>query len=106
MGQVKVPIKVVNLLKPERSVEAEAIVDMGCTLLALPRNMIEKLELPFVRTASTRTTNGIVERRVFEAAKLFIKDRTAMVDVVELTDDLPPLNRCCPPRGYGLRRLS
>lgn len=53
--------------------------------------MIEKLELPFVRTANTRTTNGIVERRVFEAAKLFIKDRTAMVDVVELTDDLPPL---------------
>lgn len=91
MGQVRVEIEVTNLLDKSKKEKATAIVDTGATLLCLPRDMIERLNLEFSREIEVRTTNGKVRRRVYEGAKLTIKDRSATVDVIELDSSLPPL---------------
>ncbi|NWF65847.1 MAG: aspartyl protease family protein [Campylobacterales bacterium] len=91
MGKVQVEIEVINLLNREKKVKRVAIVDTGVTMLCLPRAMIEELELEFLRFVEVRTTNGKTQRRIYGGARLFIKDRSATVDVVELDDNLPPL---------------
>jgi len=91
MGQVKVKFVVENILDKTKKIETEGIVDTGATLLCLPRSMIEKLNLEFRKSINVRTTNGKAIRRIYGSARIFIKDRDATVDVVEIDDDLPPL---------------
>jgi predicted aspartyl protease len=91
MGQVKIEIEVLNLIDKSKSEKSMAIVDTGATFLCLPRDMIERLKLEFAREVEVRTTNGKVKRRIYQGARLSIKDRSATVDVVELDNSLPPL---------------
>ncbi len=91
MGQVKVDVEIINLLNRDKRIKANAIVDTGATLLCLPRKMIEELGLEFLRDVEVRTTNGKTKRRIYGGARLFLKDRSATVDVVELDDSLPVL---------------
>ena len=91
MGQVKVEFEVINILNKDKKISSVGIVDTGATLLCLPRKMIEELELEYMRDVKVKTTNGIVSRRIYGGARIFIKDRSATVDVVEIDDNLPPL---------------
>ncbi len=91
MGQVKVDFELINILDKNKKITATGIIDTGATLLCLPKKMIEKLELEFIRDVDIRTTNGKVKRRIYGGARIFIKNRSATVDVVEIDDDLPPL---------------
>ena len=50
MGLVKVEFEIVNILNENKRVSSVGIVDTGATLMCLPRNMIEKLELEFRRS--------------------------------------------------------
>ena len=65
MAQTKTQIKVTNLLKPDRTVKAEAIVDARCPLLALPRSMIENwnCHLPETRAPAQQTALSTGARR-------------------------------------------
>ena len=83
MGKVQVDIEVENLLNRKNKIKANAIVDTGATFLCLPRKMIEELELEYSRSTT--------KKRIYCGARVFIKDRSATVDVVELDDTLPPL---------------
>ena len=91
MGQVKVEFEVINILNKDKKISSVGIVDTGATLLCLPRKMIEELELEYMRDVEVKTTNGIVSRRIYGGARIFIKDRSATVDVLEIDDNLPPL---------------
>jgi len=103
MGRITLKIKVENLedilraergqLAPEqvRSVQVDALVDTGATLLCLPAKAIAGLGLSLLGTRKVTTANGTVETRLFQGARLTIFNRTCTVDVMELQNGVPAL---------------
>jgi predicted aspartyl protease len=103
MGRIVAKIKVENLadvllvergeLSPQeiRYKEIEALVDTGATLLCLPAKVIADLGLSSLGVRKATTATGLVERKVFQGARLTILDRTCTVDVMELEDSVPAL---------------
>ena len=103
MGRITVPIKVENLADvmlaelgrlagdEVRSIEMEALVDTGATLLCLPGRTIADLGLSLLGRREAKTANGSVERGVFRGAQLTIMGRTCTVDVMELPEGTPAL---------------
>ncbi len=90
MGQVKTQVKVKNFIKGNE-IELEALVDTGAMYMSLPRSIIEKLGLQEGRRVNVRTTNGSIQRRVYEGARIYIQDRSVTMDILELPDEVPPL---------------
>lgn len=74
-----------------RSIEVDAIVDTGATYVCLGRSDIEKLGLPFHKSVEIKTANGKASRRTFEGAKIQLKDRSFIMEVMENDDDTPAL---------------
>ncbi|MEX2316709.1 MAG: aspartyl protease family protein [Pirellulales bacterium] len=104
MGKVVVPAVIENLedlFKAEagtlpaneiRRVEVnDALVDTGAMMLSLPKRFVAQLGLKQFRTRSSRTVGGIVETRVYRAARLTVQGRDVIVDVAEIPDDCPVL---------------
>lgn len=103
MGRIVTKIKVENLadlllmergdlsLKEIRQIEMEALVDTGATLLCLPAKAIADLGLSPLGTRRATTATGLIERRVFQGARLTILNRTCTVDVMELENGVPAL---------------
>ena len=61
MGKVIEKIKVINVFEPEREIELEAVVDTGATMLVLPQNVIDKLNLRKMREVKVRYANNRTE---------------------------------------------
>ncbi len=74
-----------------RTVEIDAVVDTGATYLCLPPSVIERLGFPLSHTATVTTANGKVERRIFEGARIAIKERTVQMQVMENDESTPAL---------------
>ncbi len=70
---------------------ADAMVDTGATLLAIPRQLIEQLGLAQIRTGRARTTAGPSTFGIFGPVRLTIQGRTCFVDVSEVPEDCPVL---------------
>ena len=104
MGRVLVTAKIENLgdlfsvekqlITPDqvRRVEVtDALVDTGASTLGLPKAIIERLGLLFMRVKRARTAAGQAEVRMFGTVRLTVQDREAVLDVTELPDDCPVL---------------
>lgn len=74
-----------------REVEIDAMVDTGATYLCIPPSAIEELGLTLSHNANVTTANGRVERRIFEGAKITIRDRTVQMQVMENDETTPAL---------------
>jgi predicted aspartyl protease len=115
MGRITVKIKVENLvdallaergeLPPERvrSIEMDAMVDTGATLLCLPSQNIARLGLSLLGTRTATTATGPVKRRVFRGAQLTIMGRTCTIDVMELEEGVPALISYIPLENLDLQ---
>ncbi len=102
MGRVNVKLKLTNYLDLElrrmklrkgqpRAVEAEALVDTGATRLYLQSALIKKLGLQKTSDVTSKTTNGVRRRAVFQPVHLELMGRSGTFDVVEIDDDVPNL---------------
>ena len=102
MGRVTIKLKLTNYLDLElrrmkllkrkpRTTEAEALVDTGATRLYLRSELIKKLGLRKTGDVSSKTTNGIRRRSVFQPVHLELMGRSGNFDVVEIDDDVPNL---------------
>jgi predicted aspartyl protease len=45
LGKVIEKLRVTNLFEPEKSIQIEAVIDTGATMMVLPRNIVEELNL-------------------------------------------------------------
>jgi predicted aspartyl protease len=73
-----------------RTVEVEdALVDTGATSLSMPKRLIDQLGLQPYKTRRAKTATDIVESRIYDAVRLFLRDRDCVTDVTEVAD-------CCP----------
>ena len=103
MGQVKTKIKVENSFdltlskkgdvqkEKVRSVERNALVDTGATLVGLPKRIIQQLGLTLLGTKKVSTATGIVKHNIFMDAQITVMDRICGADIMEIPDHLPPL---------------
>lgn len=102
MGKVIVKLKLTNYLDTElkrmrllkgkpRSVEADALVDTGATRLYLKSSLLKALGLKKTSDVSSKTTNGVRRRSVFQPVQLELMGRHGAFEVVEIDDDVPNL---------------
>jgi predicted aspartyl protease len=104
MGRVIVKAKMQNLgdlydvskgqLTPDkvRTVEVDdALVDTGATSLSMPKRLIEQLGLRPYKTRRAMTAAGPVELRIYDAVRLYLRDRDCVTDVTEVAEDCPVL---------------
>lgn len=104
MGKVLVTAKLENLfdveqrerglLPPEEVRTAEvtdALVDTGATGLLVPKRLIEQLGLRYLRTRQARGIGGTLPLPMYSAVRLTIQGRDCVIDVAEISDDLPVL---------------
>lgn len=72
-----------------RAEVTDALVDSGATMLLLPTRMVKELGLKPLRTQPARTANGIVQMQLHRAVRLSVQGRDCVMDVGEVSDDLP-----------------
>jgi predicted aspartyl protease len=102
MGKVVVKVKLTNYVEPQlkklkllkgkpRSVAVEALVDTGATRLYLQSSAIRALGLKKEGEISSKTTNGLRRRAVYQSVRLDLMGRHGAFEVVEVDDDVPNL---------------
>lgn len=70
---------------------ADALVDTGSTMLALPTRLVELLGLKKSRERRVVTTRGTATATIFDAVRVTIMGRDCVVEVMEVPDDMPAL---------------
>ena len=125
MGKVIEKIKVINIFEPEKEIELEAVIDRGATMLVLPQNVIDKLNLRKMREAKVRYANNkaepegaqtLVGQIILEQLDLIVDPSTRRVipnprspemPMVEILMATPPNSghavRLRSPKPFGLR---
>jgi predicted aspartyl protease len=104
MGRVLVTARIENIedlydvkkgqktLDQVRFVEVtDALVDTGASMLSMPKSLIDRLGLDFVRSRRARTAAGSMDARLYGLAKLTIQGRDYTTEVLELPDNSPVL---------------
>ena len=92
MGKVVEKVKLTSLFEPEKSVEVDAIIDTGATMVVLPRDIVEKLGLRKMREVKVRYANNKVETKpIYGVVNIELKGRSANLDVLVEEKSSQPL---------------
>ena len=83
MGKVIEKVKLTSLFEPEKSLEVEAVIDTGATMVVLPKDIVNALGLRKVREVKVRYANNKVETRpIYGVVTIELKGRSANLDVL------------------------
>ena len=83
MGKVIEKVKLTNLFEPKKSVEVDAVIDTGATMVVLPKDIVDALGLRKVREVKVRYANNKVETRpIYGVVTIELKGRSANLDVL------------------------
>ena len=83
MGKVVEKVKLTSLFELEKSVEVDAIIDTGATMLVLPQDVIEELGLRKIGEGRVRYANNKVETKpIYGVVNIELKGRSANLDVL------------------------
>ena len=92
MGKVIEKVKFTSLLDQTKSIEIEAVIDTGATMVVLPQNVVEKLGLKKIREAKVRYANNKTElKSIYGVVTIEIKGRTGNFDVLAEAEGSQPL---------------
>jgi len=92
MGKVVEKVKLTSLFEPEKSVEVDAIIDTGATMLVLPQDVIEKLGLRKIGERRVRYANNQIQiKSVYRGVILELKGRDGIFDVLGEVEGSEPL---------------
>jgi len=83
MGRVTEKIKLTNFVAPEKSVEIEALIDTGATMISVPQKVVDELGLRKMREKTVRYANGKTEpKSIYGVVTAEIKGRAGEFDVL------------------------
>ena len=83
MGKVIEKVKLTSLFEPKESVEVDAVIDTGATMVVLPKDIVDALGLRKVREVKVRYANNKVEMRpIYGVVTIELKGRSANLDVL------------------------
>ena len=92
MGKVIEKVKLTNLFDTARSVEVEAVIDTGATMMVLPQDTVDELGLRKIRDVKVKYANGKTElKSVYGVVTVEIKGRTGNFDVLAESEGSQPL---------------
>ena len=92
MGKVVEKVKLTSLFEPERSVEVDAVIDTGATMLVLPQDVIEELGLRKIGERRVRYANNQIQiKSVYRGIILELKGRDGIFDVLGEVEGSEPL---------------
>ncbi len=92
MGKVIEKIKLTNIFDPSKSVEIDAVIDSGATMLALPQDVVEQLALQKDRDVRVRYANNHSEgKSIYGFVRLELAGRRGNFDVLAEPTGATPL---------------
>jgi clan AA aspartic protease len=92
MGKVIETVKITNLLDPQKTIEVEAVIDTGATMVVLPQELVDRLGLKKIREARVRYANNKTElKSIYGVATVEIKGRSGNFDVLTEAEGSQPL---------------
>lgn len=92
MGKVMEKVRITNLFEPEKSVEVEAIIDTGATMLVLPQGIINELSLRRMREVRVRYANNKTEvKAIYGIVTVEICGRAGEFNVLAEPEGAQPL---------------
>jgi len=92
MDKVIERVKITNVFEPGKSIEIDALIDTGATMVVLPQDIVRELELRKVREIKVRYANNKVEMKpVYRAAVIEILGREGTFDVICEKEGSQPL---------------
>jgi clan AA aspartic protease len=92
MGKVIERIRLTNVSDPARTVEVDAVIDTGATMLVIPVEMVQRLGLQKFREVRVRYANGASEaKEIYGIVTVEIRGRTGHFDVLAETEGSQPL---------------
>ena len=92
MGKVVERVKITNVFEPRKSVEIDALIDTGATMVVLPQDIVRALGLRRVREVKVRYANNKVEMKpVYRAVVIEILGREGTFDVIGEEEGTQPL---------------
>jgi clan AA aspartic protease len=92
MGKVIEKIKLTNIFDPSKSVEIDAVIDSGATMLALPQNVVEQLALRKHREVKVRyADNHSDDKSIYGIVELELSGRSAQFEVLAEPAGATPL---------------
>ena len=87
MGKVIEKLRLTNVFDPKRTVEVEAVIDTGATMLVLPRSLVRKLKLRKMREAGVRYADSrTATKPVYGVVTAELKGRGGEFDVLAEDD--------------------
>ena len=76
-------MKLTSLFEPKKSLEVEAVIDTGATMVVLPEDIVEELGLRKMREVKMRYANNKVETKpIYGVVNIELKGRSANLDVL------------------------
>lgn len=92
MGKVVEKVRFTNSFDPERSVEVEAVVDSGATMVVLPKSLVKMLGLKKVEDVKVKYADGSVkEKEVYGVVRVELMGRVGNFDVLAEDEGAQPL---------------
>jgi len=92
MGKVIEKIKLTNVFDVSKSVEIEAVIDSGVTMLALPQDVVDRLALRKHRETKVRYANNQYEdKSIYGVVEVELAGRTGNFDVLAERTGATPL---------------
>lgn len=92
MGKVTEKVKITNVFEPSKSIEIDALVNTGATMVVLPQDIVQQLGLRRVREVKVRYADNRVEMKpVYRAVIMQILGREGTFDVIGEEENSQPL---------------
>ena len=92
MGKVVEKVKLISLFELKKSMEVDAIIDTGATMLVLPQDVIEELGLRKIGERRVRYANNQIQiKSVYRGVILELKGRDGIFDVLGEFEGSEPL---------------
>lgn len=92
MGKVIEKVKITNYNDPTKSIEVEAVIDTGATMVVLPQNIVNELRLKKIRETRVKDANNSTElKSIYGVVTIEIKGRTGNFDVLAEVEGAQPL---------------
>jgi clan AA aspartic protease len=92
MGKVMEEVRRTNALDRTRSLEVEAVIDTGATMLVMPLDLVQQLGLEKVRDVRIQYANGMSESKtIYGIVKVELKGRMGNFDVLAEAEGSQPL---------------
>ncbi len=92
LGKVIERIRLSNVFDPTKNEEVKAVIDRGATMLVLPQDLVDRLNLRKVRDARVRYANGQVQLKpIYGIVALEIQGRIGNFDVLGEVAGCQPL---------------